>query len=472
MFRWLLMGAVCAASVSVQAAAVDRQDLLELFRKYGVVPLDRSTEVKESSEMVELGHVLFFDKILSGNKDIACATCHFQAAGTSDLLPLPVGTGGFGIGEKRELRKGHIIPRNAPPAFNMGFKSFHTTMWDGRIAVNFETNHAQTPEPRLNGAIDPADVDAMAIKAQLNSVAAAQALFPVTSRHEMRGAEGENEVADAEDNFAVWKALTARLVGTENGSQGGIEKYKEMFKAAYPNVKNFDEFNFGHVARAIAAFEITRFRADESDFDKFIAGELKALTHRQFKGAEVFAKGGKCIECHSGPQLSDFKFHAAGMPQLGPGKEADKVGADGIGEDLGLALITGNEEDNYKFKTVPLRNSAINGPWSHAGAFTDLRRFLAFHADPASALGDYLQNTSEYFNPKSPVDFVSLIDHDEQKNAQRLKYLNPIFREIQVSSRDLDNLELFLKAMVDKSYLGQVRVPKSVPSGIPVLDKE
>ncbi len=40
---------------------------------------------------VELGKFLFYDKILSGNKNISCATCHHALTDTGDGLSLPVG---------------------------------------------------------------------------------------------------------------------------------------------------------------------------------------------------------------------------------------------------------------------------------------------------------------------------------------------------------------------------------------------
>ena len=40
---------------------------------------------------VELGKLLYFDKILSGNQNISCATCHHPKFATTDALSLPLG---------------------------------------------------------------------------------------------------------------------------------------------------------------------------------------------------------------------------------------------------------------------------------------------------------------------------------------------------------------------------------------------
>ena len=90
---------------------------------------------------VALGAQLFFDKILSGNRNISCATCHHALAGTGDGLSLPVGEGGQGLGVTRDTGFGansiyERVPRNAPPVFNLGAREFATLFHDGRIQPN------------------------------------------------------------------------------------------------------------------------------------------------------------------------------------------------------------------------------------------------------------------------------------------------------------------------------------------------
>ena len=43
-----------------------------------------------------LGRDLFYDPILSGNRNVACATCHHPKFGTSDGVSLSFGDGGIG----------------------------------------------------------------------------------------------------------------------------------------------------------------------------------------------------------------------------------------------------------------------------------------------------------------------------------------------------------------------------------------
>lgn len=64
---------------------------------------------------VALGEALMFDKVLSGDKNIACATCHHPQLASADGLSTSIGTGGLGLGP---ARTGPLIARNAPPLWN------------------------------------------------------------------------------------------------------------------------------------------------------------------------------------------------------------------------------------------------------------------------------------------------------------------------------------------------------------------
>ena len=91
-----------------------------------------------SDKQVEVGRLLFFDKILSGNRNISCSTCHHPHLGTTDQLSLGVGEGGVGIGPNRTTGSGsnrikRRVPRNAPALWNLGAREIDTLMHDGRI---------------------------------------------------------------------------------------------------------------------------------------------------------------------------------------------------------------------------------------------------------------------------------------------------------------------------------------------------
>ncbi|MDH5218990.1 MAG: cytochrome-c peroxidase, partial [Gammaproteobacteria bacterium] len=99
--------------------AAASNNLTSLLNKAGVKP--NAYQPQPNPQKVELGRLLFFDKVLSGNLDTSCATCHHPLMRTVDSLPLSLGTGNKGLGPTRTLSPGRtLIPRNSPDLFNRG----------------------------------------------------------------------------------------------------------------------------------------------------------------------------------------------------------------------------------------------------------------------------------------------------------------------------------------------------------------
>ena len=98
----------------------------------GVGAVDLPLPLKEADfrpvrfEEAQLGQLLFYDPLLSGNKEVACATCHHPAFGTGDGLSLSLGDGGMGLGINRMVDLKNLpeqrVPRNAQPLFQLGAK--------------------------------------------------------------------------------------------------------------------------------------------------------------------------------------------------------------------------------------------------------------------------------------------------------------------------------------------------------------
>ena len=85
--------------------------------------------------MVSLGRLLFFDKILSGNRNISCGTCHHPTRGSGDAIPLSLGEGAVGLAENRTVVAEQPVlgrvPRNAQPLYNLGAREFARLYHDG-----------------------------------------------------------------------------------------------------------------------------------------------------------------------------------------------------------------------------------------------------------------------------------------------------------------------------------------------------
>lgn len=445
----MLRAIIFLVLLSRASFGITSQGIREQFFIQGVQPLEHKFF---DQDLIELGRSLYFDKILSGNKNISCATCHHPALGSGDELSLPIGEGGEGLGTGRVISKGHFIPRNAPQVYNLGLKGFNTMMWDGRIALS-EDRFFTSPEPGLQGQFP----ELAEIASALDTALALQAMFPVTSHHEMRGDIGSNDIADAQSNKEVWEKLISRVLN--------IDEYQRLFQKAYP-FTNISDINFGHAANAIAAFETVFFASTNSPFDQFLAGDDQALSPSELEGAKLFAGKAQCLNCHNGAHLSDQSFYSLGTPQLGNGKGQDD--GEPLGEDRGLSLRTGDSSDDYKFRTPPLRNVSLTGPWLHSGAYNDLRSVVIHHLRPWESLWKYLENDP------SMQDGV-LCDEDELRNINRSLSIDPLLRDLEekeyFNDQEIDALVDFLYSMTDYSVLDLAdEVPSSVPSGIDPRD--
>src|SRR5919112_3251539 len=83
----------------------------QLAQARGMVPLPAPPAVRPA--LARLGQALAFDRVLSGNRDIACSTCHLPSFGTGDGRSLSVGQGAVGFGPGRTHARSQFIPRNA-----------------------------------------------------------------------------------------------------------------------------------------------------------------------------------------------------------------------------------------------------------------------------------------------------------------------------------------------------------------------
>ena len=406
----------------------------QLAASRGIVPLP--TAPRARPELVHLGQALAFDKILSGNRDISCMTCHLPAFATGDGKSLAVGQGGIGLGPSREHPDGVFIPRNAPPLFNLN-AMMHLFL-DGRVSVdaagNFHTPAGAQLTPQMTRVFEFGAISALG-------------LFPVTNRTEMRAALGDNEVANIPDSdlTGIWAALMRRL--------GTIPKYRELFEEAYPGTR-FDDMNFAYASNAIGGFIVDQFTFANAPWDRFLAGNDYALTNDQLAGAQTFLTL-KCSICHTGSTFSDEQFHDVAVAQIGPGEGNGPTGRD----DFGRLNVTGVASDLYRFRTSPLRNIELTGPYGHDGAITSLRAFVAHYSESDTKLFAYDVTQLE------PRLQSTLLNTQTAILAQRDTLLNGV-----VLTDDLvDKLMAYMSALTDPAARDLSKsVPKRVPSGLPV----
>lgn len=417
------------------ADVVTPQLIRQLAAARGIVPLPLPPRVRPA--LAKLGQALAFDKILSGNRNIACMTCHLPAFETGDGKSLAVGEGGTGLGPTREPPVGGVfIPRNAPSLFNL--HALKHMFLDGRVEVDaqgaFHTPAGSQLTPAMTRVFEFGAVSA-------------QPLFPVTNRFEMRGALGANELAAIPDDDLtdIWAGIMKRL--------GAIGEYRGLFEAAYPGTK-FDDMNFAYASNAIAGFLIDQFTFANSPWDRFLGGNDGALTQQQLNGAQTFLTL-KCSLCHNGSTFSDDEFHDVAVAQVGPGEGDGLSGHD----DFGRMRVTNNASDQYLFRTSPLRNVELTGPYGHDGAIITLRAFVEHYSQSDLKLNTY-----------DPTQLEAALQATLQPNAAAiLAQRDPLLAGVVLTSDLVDNLMVYMQALTDDAARNLSRsVPVGVPSKLPI----
>jgi cytochrome c peroxidase len=399
----------------------------------GVVPLPPTPYVRPA--LARLGQALAFDKILSGNRDISCTTCHLPEFATGDGRSLSIGQGGRGIGPARRMPSGILIPRNAPPLFNVA--AMRHLFWDGRVEIN-QHGHLNTPAGRQ-------------LTREMRRVmefgpASALAMFPVGNRDEMRAYSG-NELAAIpdSDNTAIWAGIMRRI--------GRIPEYRRMFEEAYPG-QRFERMTFAHASNAIGAFMVDKLTFANTPWDRFLAGRDNALTPKQLVGAQTFLTL-KCSLCHNGSTFSDEKFHDVAMVQVGPGKG----NGPSIRDDFGRMNITGLESDKYLFRTTPLRNVELTGPYGHDGAIRTLQAFVEHYSESDLKLQSFdpMQLDPELRNTLLP------------NSADILAQRDTLLKGVVLTPALVGQLMDYMSALTDDRARDLRHLtPRRVPSGLPV----
>lgn len=414
------------------------------------VPISDNDFMPFDDKAAAVGQLLFYDPILSGNRNISCATCHHHDLASSDGVSLGIGEGGQGLGVKRTPGIGadqinKRVPRNAPPLWNVGAKELRFMFHDGRVSKsNIFGNKFNTPVDR-------------ALPDDLISLLAAQALLPILSEVEMAGSPDENDVARAKSRRPqeAWDTLAARIAA--------IEEYDEKLRSVYPET-TADGIEISHIANAIASFLNAEFRSFDSPYDAYISGDSAALNPQQLNGMALFFGDANCANCHSGQLFTDHDFHALALPAFGPGRTR---GFDPTLRDAGRLNETNKIEDAYKFRTPMLRNVALTGPYGHNGAYASLEGIIRHHLDPLAALDSW--TADQTILPDVPwlsdVDFLA--SEDSAENARLRRQVD--IEVVDLSDTEVAELVAFLQSLTGRdSIKGRLGRPETVPSGLSV----
>ena len=221
-----------------------------LNRGFPKMPLRANNTL--TTEKEELGKLLYFDPLLSGDNNVSCAHCHHPDLGFTDNRALSMGHGGVGLGQNR--KGGAVLRRSSPTIWNSGYN--HKQYWDGRAD---DLEH--------------------------------QASFPIQDMKEM-----------AQNKDELIKELMA------------IPEYVRLFNEAFESNDKTTSVTFENITFAIAAFERT-ITANNTPFDEYTRGDHLALTKSERKGLNLFRSlKTRCFECHNFPTFNNPDFKAIGVP--------------------------------------------------------------------------------------------------------------------------------------------------------------
>jgi len=418
-----------------------------------VLNTDYHYDAAPPANKVLLGKNLFWDKLLSGNNDVSCGTCHNPQFGTGDSLSLSLGAGADGGGVIRvgNTARNRIV-RNALPLYNGGAKAATAFGNDGDQMLQSDGSF-KTPVGTLPSTAFVTDLD---------NLLAAQALFPLVAPREQTGTDRNNPLSACaldQDFNCAWGLIVDKIKA--------VPDYVTLFRQVYPTILDANGIKINHVVNAMAAYQTVAFRSDDSPFDDYLRGKTTAMSPDAVAGMNLFYGPAGCSSCHSGVFQTDRGFHAIAMPQIGPGRR------DGVsGPDDGRFRNTRIATDRHKYKTPSLRNVVLTGPWSHAGAYTSLEAVIRHHLDPVNSLNAYA--TSQALLPPVPANAsVATVDFKEHNNltARATRASTNELPASSLTDEQVGQLMAFMHALTGRSVMNfKDTIPLTVLSRLPVAD--
>lgn len=318
----------------------------------------------------ELGRQLFFDKRLSSNGQLSCATCHDPAQGFSDGKSIAEG-----------LQRGR---RHTPSLWNVAYNRWY--FWDGRADSLW-----------------------------------AQALHPLESPVEL----GSSRLAAAHlvHDDAKYRGMYERLFG-EMPSLADRKRFPPAGKPVTATDPDADDSGwrtmsepdqslvntiFVNIGKTLAAFE-SRLVSRRSPFDQYAEAlvdrdveKMQAYPIAARRGLKLFLGKANCRSCHTGPNFTDGEFHDTRVPPRPDQIEPDAGRFAGVDQALrdpfnamgkfsdqssgAIVEFTVNNPDNWgRFKTPTLRNVARTAPYMHQGQFATLTDVVKYYSTLEQAL--------------------------------------------------------------------------------------
>ena len=360
-------------------------------------------------QKIALGGFLFHETALSTegkdptlSQTYSCATCHHSEAGFQSGILQGLGDGGTGFGLRGELRtvKSNFAdpdakPLKSPSVLNGAWQP--NQMWNGQ----FGSSH-------LNASTQSLWLKDTELK--INNL----------------GYQGL-------ESRAIAGLKMHRLKISENILTMGA--YKKLFDesfAEFPKIMRYTEEMTG---LAIAAY-IRTLTSNEAPFQKYLRGNVTALSDEEKNGAILFFGKAKCSNCHTGPALNSMQFNALGMKDMVDCPEPTINTKQNDPANLGRGGFTKISSDNFKFKVPQLYNLADSPYYGHGSSFRTIK------------------NVIKYKNLAIP----------ENNNISK-EQLDPFFKPLSLTEEEINAINTFItKALYDPNL--SRFVPQKLPSGL------
>lgn len=398
MLRSAILGALivvaCAAAPSEWSAA-ELATLREMrVSELGPPPADPTNRFGDNPTAAALGEQLFNDRHFSGNGQVSCASCHRADYGLTDDLPL-----GRGMGTAGRRTMSLTGAAYSPWQF-----------WDGRADSLWAQALGPVENPAEHGSTR-VKVATLMIERYANTY---RALFGATP--------------DLSDQRRFPRIATPV----------GDEAVRAAWEAMAPADRQVVDQIFANFGKAVAAFERT-IPVPLTRFDRYVDAVLAGrtddtnLSRDERAGLKLFIGKARCVECHSGPLLTNYDFANTGVPER-RGTPADQGRAAGVQkaladpfncrgrfseaadrcEELNFAVADGPELVRA-YKVPSLRGVATRPPYMHAGQFRTLSEVI-----------DHYNRAPQAPRGRTRLRNLSLTTTEQQQLVAFLGALDPV----------------------------------------------
>lgn len=401
-----------------------------------------------------------FGGVLATKQTASCASCHMGEAASKAGTLLNFAVGGEGRGYTDAA--GNFIPRRRPRADLPRLRAIPLFPGDALVdeiptltdiyefAVGSPARGRKLPPPGAllrTGRLDALDSVAR------NAPGVIGAAF--NNRLLMGGFAGEPDEAPgglnpfgfpAQESVALLLLDAHRMLDFQSAELQTFATYRKLFRDAFPAEATQADakgdlnllINDITVLRATATFLRTTVTRN-TPWDRFLAGDNRALTPAQRRGATLFftpakSGGAGCYTCHSGPMLNkqvndpdvtgagqfvEENFYNLGLADH-PLQALNKVARhDPAFRDDGRREITGRDSDAFKFRVLTLRQLKDARFFFHNGSFTSVKDVVRYFnaglpQDPEAGAASTL--SPRFTNPRGPGSPRGLGLNDDQVN--------------------------------------------------------